>query len=747
MKEIQTELLNVNIEKDIIPHVNIDTVENKVSNIYRPLIPAQIVRVNNALKPLIQNNYVSELETPSKWLTPLMLVKKPSGIDRVCLDLRGLNGLVQQDNYPIPNILTLTDPIRNKRIFTKLDLKDAFFRIPLNYNDRCKTAFKVGTKMYQFNVLPMGFKNAPNVFQKFLDHIMADYINKSAVIYIDDILVFSDSITQHKIDLFNIMKILKIYGFIINQEKAKYFTDNIEFLGYEISYNKIKPLVDRVQGIKDFPIPINLKQVRRFIGILNYDRRFLENISETLRPLYLLTQKNVKFIWGDEQQQAFERAKQKLIDATEIIIPDPSKRFTLETDASATGVGAILRQDNGVVGYLSSTLTPTQQNYTITERELYAAMWAMDKFKFYLKGSEFDLLTDHQAIEFYNTKNDFGNSRIHRWFEHLEEYSFVPKYINGEDMILADAMSRSKIDDQNQENSSEKIAEIIKIHESFNHRRSILNDIKKIGIEVSQKELDYILSQCIVCLERDNKHVNSSSYIDTHKPGEKVGIDLLETKNHWVIVLIDYFSRKVFTRIITSKHGTKILEFVRDVYKKFNFSKIISDNGKEFSNNLLKDWASKNNVIHHFVSAYHHKSAGRVERVNQSLRNDLNKTKGPLKSKLITVTDAYNNKHHRAIGMSPNEALLDENYDRVRKSINIYKTEFKSKQLQQYDLNQKVLIKNELRKSKDHKIFDRQGIIKEILGRNTYNILTDDGKTVKRHFSQLKALPGDVVFA
>ncbi|OAG32577.1 hypothetical protein NEIG_02556 [Nematocida sp. ERTm5] len=441
----------------------------------------------------------------------------------------------------------------------------------------------------------------------------------------------------------------------INWKKAVFATEEMEFLGYKIGYNTIRPLESRIQGIKDYPEPQNKKQLRRFIGLLGYDRRFLWNISETLKPLHNLTKKDEPWKWTETHQKAFDEAKEKLIAETELVIPDYTKRFTLETDASDTGIGAVLKQESGTIGYYSGTLTETQQKYTITEKELYAVIWGMEKCKYYLQGVEFDLITDHQAITYYQTKPDFGNSRIRRWYQKLDEFSFTPKYRRGEDMIQADALSRSLRGSQDMTHPGlEQIYRIqaepvtadeqliLQKHEEWDHRKAIRKELLANNIKVTSKKLKIILNKCITCLERDDKYVRTSKYIDTSKPGELMGIDFMQYANEYVIVMIDYFTRKIFTKAIKTKEATKIFTFIERVYKEFKFGKLISDRGKEFENNIVQDWLHKQGIEHILRPAYRHQGTGRVERVNRTLRNAFNKRKGYLRTKLASITKNYN---------------------------------------------------------------------------------------------------------
>lgn len=246
--------------------------------------------------------------------------------------------------------------------------------------------------------MPQGFKNSPAIFQRNMNIIFNDLIEKNCLIYIDDILVFGETVEEHDESLKLVLNRIKEYGLQENLEKRKEKKEIIQFLGYELSLNKIKPLFSRAQGIIDYPKPKNKKALQRFLGMLNYDRAFIKNITEILKPLYDLLQKDFKFVWSENAIKSFDEIKSRWKENLELRIPDCKKLFTLETDASNIGIGAVLLQENRPISYISRSLSKTEQNYGITEKEVLAALWAMEKFSFYLIGRRFKLKTDHKAI-------------------------------------------------------------------------------------------------------------------------------------------------------------------------------------------------------------------------------------------------------------------------------------------------------------------------------------------------------------
>lgn len=355
------------------------------------------------------------------------------------------------------------------------------------------------------------------------------------------------------------------------------------------------------------------------------------------------------------------------------------KKFMLESDASSVGIGAVLRQEGKPVAYISRCLTKTEKGYSITEREVLAAIWSMEKFRFYLEGNRFDLITDHKAIEEIKRKRDFGSHRIQRWFTRLERFQFDVAYKKGEEIITSDALSRSY------ENVfqikcmvNHSVNEIFLIHEKMNHRKSILKDLENRGIKVSKSELEKILQKCETCKMHDKKYFKSLKHVNTEKPGEKFAVDILElTKNNKYILGIDYFSRKLFAKKINTKEPKNILEFIKMVYAELPFKELISDNGREFNNKLLKNWTTEMRINHVFAIPHYHPSNGRIERANRTIRNAFRKTKGSHKRNLNDILNTYNNSYHRAIGMTPNNALNERNFETVKQKSKTYEREFK----------------------------------------------------------------------
>ncbi|KAG0439176.1 putative uncharacterized transposon-derived protein F54H12.3 [Dictyocoela muelleri] len=275
----------------------------------------------------------------------------------------------------------------------------------------------------------------------------------------------------------------------------------------------------------------------------------------------------------------------------------------------------------------------------------------------------------------------------------------------------------------------------------MNYKKRIKKDLERNGLFASTGRIRRVLSNCIVCQKKDKKSSHLGKHILTSYPGERVPFDILEIKkDNFILLGIDYFTRKVFGKSINSKNSQKIAEFIKYVHGELPIKTLLTDNGREFNNEILKKMCSENGIFQVFAIPYYHKSNGRIERANRTIRDALRHEKRSAKFVLKGVMANYNNSIHRGIGMSPNEALNSENWDRVLDKQEVYKNEFKCNKysLKSFKPNEKVIIKNELKLNKMDNEFRETGIIKNVLGQNSYEVITDANKTIVRHSTQLK---------
>lgn len=673
----------------------------------------------------------------SLWLNPVVLRRKKNGELRFCVDLRRINDLVPLDGYSQPKITELIAELRGHKWFSTLDLKDGYFQVPIRKEDREKTTFDDGSgRLMQFTRMPQGYKNSSGIFQRVMNIVLQGLIGKSCLVYLDDILIFGRSVEEHNCNLRQVRERLDKYCLEENHEKSVIFKKEVIFLGYRVRENTVRPTTDRAQGIIEYPAPGNKKQVQRFLGLINYDRPFIEKASEKLQFLYDLTQKDMPFTWNQESESRFAEVKELWRQNLELVVPDWDKNFVLESDASNVGLGAVLKQDGKTIAYVSRTLKKAERNYSITEKEVLAALWAMEKLRYYLDGREFDLVSDHEAIKEMRKKLEFGSAKIARWFERLEAFNYRPIYRKGAEMVQADALSRAP----GVEDVSGKLGKIMEVHEELSHRKGILKELEERGIEATREELGEVIEECGVCKRKDKKYGGGVNFVVTSEPGERVGMDLMEvSKSERVVLAIDYFTRKIYGKVINTKESGKVLSFIREVQKELKIKTLLTDNGREFDNTRMKAWASETDVKLEFAVPYYHDSNGRVERANRTIRDALKKTAGPLKLRLRNAVKAYNDCRHRGIGMSPDEAMMKSNWEKVREHQARYSQEImKNKGFEKFEIGQKVLIRNELKKGKMDDEFKDQGIIVECLEHDVYKIRLGKGKGLRRHSLQLR---------
>lgn len=286
---------------------------------------------------------------------------------------------------------------------------------------------------------------------------------------------------------------------------------------------------------------------------------------------------------------------------------------------------------------------------------------------------------------------------------------------------------------------SENEKRVLKVHEDFNHRKTIESQVKEIGLEISGSKLREILGKCLVCKRKDTTRKNPGKHVETKGKGEVIAADVMQVNEKEKIVLaIDYFTRMIYGAVILTKESRKILRFLQGVHKELKIEKLITDSGKEFDNKSIREWTKGAGIEHELVTPYYHQGNGRIERANRTIRDALRKSKGLLRVNLKRIINRYNETEHRALGMSPKEAMKGENREGLLERQEKYKNEFKEKKLRKYEIGSKVLIKNEQKKDKMDDEFRESGEIRKALNHDAYEVLLEDGSMLRRHSSQLR---------
>lgn len=420
-------------------------------------------------------------------------------------------------------------------------------------------------------------------------------------------------------------------------------------------------------------------------------------------------------------------------------MPDPNKTFVLETDASDVGLGATLRQEGKPIYHISRVLKGAEKNYTVIEREFLAALWAMEKLKYFLLGKRFKLETDHKALEVMNEKKSFGNARIERWLDRISNFNFKIIYKEGSKQVSADTLSRN-IEDHDNFEIEEKV---LQIHEQNIHRKKIKQELQNQNIYLSQNKINQILKKCETCTKKDRDYKKSAQYFETFSPGEVFAVDIMDLMKKWkAVVGIDYVSRKMFGSCFKTKETENIVRLLEKVYDEFKFETLQTDNGREFVNSSVTKFTKKNNINHNTVTPHYHAANGRIERAIRTIRDGMRRTKGPLRIALATVINKYNDLVHRCIGMSPNSAIEPKNKDQVSQNVEKYKKEFSKGKWSEFNEGDKVILKNMNKKHKMDDEYNELGKILEKKDHASYLVSTNDGRTLHRHASHIRAWPG-----
>jgi hypothetical protein len=307
------------------------------------------------------------------------LAKKKGADYRFCIDYRKLNDITKKDSYPLPRIDKLLERYEGAKWFSSLDLAAGYHQIEMEEKDREKTAFICSQGLFEYNVMPFGLTNAPATFQRMMDKVLKEYIGEFVTVYLDDIMIYSKSFEEHVEHIEKVLMKLKEINAVIKLKKCEFGKRNLEFLGHRVGKDGLQPGVEKVEKIKNMKRPENVTEVRSFLGLCSYYRKFVKDFSKIAKPLNNLMKKNVKFEWKEKQQKAFDILKTKLMEKPIVKYPDFGKEFMVITDASGKGLGAILAQKNKdnkevVIAYASRSLVGAEINYPITDLECLAVV-------------------------------------------------------------------------------------------------------------------------------------------------------------------------------------------------------------------------------------------------------------------------------------------------------------------------------------------------------------------------------------
>nr|AAM08795.1 Putative retroelement [Oryza sativa Japonica Group]AAP52970.1 retrotransposon protein, putative, Ty3-gypsy subclass [Oryza sativa Japonica Group] len=399
----------------------------------------ELAEVKKQVDEQLQKGYIRPSTSP--WGAPVIFVEKKDKTKRMCVDYRALNEVTIKNKYPLPRIDDLFDQLKGAKVFSKIDLRSGYHQLRIREEDIPKTAFTTRYGLYECTVMSFGLTNAPAFFMNLMNKVFMEFLDKFVVVFIDDILIYSKSEEEHEQHLRLVLEKLKEHQLYAKFSKCDFWLTEVKFLGHVITAQGVAVDPSNVESVTKWTPPKTVSQIRSFLGLAGYYRRFIENFSRIARPMTQLLKKDEKFKWTAECDKSFEELKKKLVSAPVLILPDQMKDFQVYCDASRHGLGCVLMQEGRVVAYASRQLRPHEGNYPTHDLELAAVVHALKIWRHYLIGNRCEVYTDHKSLKYIFTQPDL-NLRQRRWLELIKDYDMSIHYHPGKANVVADALSR-----------------------------------------------------------------------------------------------------------------------------------------------------------------------------------------------------------------------------------------------------------------------------------------------------------------
>ncbi|XP_067655940.1 uncharacterized protein [Haliotis asinina] len=589
-----------------------------------PLNKRQVV--DKAVDDMLEAKIIRHSRSP--WSFPIVVVDKKDGSKRFCVDFRALNKVTRPISTPLPLIDDILTQLGHSTCFTTLDLKSGYWQIGMDPQDQEKTAFACHRGLFEFSVMPFGLCNAPSIFMELMNKVL-EGMGAFAIAYLDDILIFSQTQEEHLNHIKAVFKRLREHSLKLKLSKCTFTQRETKYLGFTINSNGIKPDGQKVRVIQAMGAPTTVKEVRSFIGMRSYYRRFIPNFSKIAEPIIKLTKKFARFQWSKDCQRAFDFLKESLTVVPLLTYPDPNQPYTLYTDASDTCIGACLTQKcqewieevEKPIHFLSHKLTDTQCRWSTIEKEAYAIHYALQKLDHYIHNAQFKIRTDHQPLR-YLLESPMQNRKVQQWALGISGYNCTIEYIKGVDNTCADLLSRIPAQpDELPADDSE--VEIDRVDNSL-----------QINVFDSGKFTDQDYAGCLVepeeapplpKMDADLDMVVEQSKddgIQSIKKQLETGTDSkAQLKKFLMISGILYYITDCDDEPSTVAHL-----LIEEIFPRHGCPlEIVTDNGTENVNHTVKETLETLRIHHIRTSFYHPQSNARVERFHRTLHDVLAK--------------------------------------------------------------------------------------------------------------------------
>jgi hypothetical protein len=410
------------------------------------MAPKELAEMKKQLEELRNKEFIRLSSSP--WGCPAIFMKKKDDTLRMCVDYRPLNAVTIKNKYPLPRIDALFDQLAGAKVFLKIDLRLGYHQIKIRPQDIPKTAFSTRYRLYEYLVMSFGLTNAPAFFMYLMNSVFMPELDKFVVVFIDDILIYSKNEEEHAQHIRTVLTRLREHKLYAKFSKCEFWLDRVQFLGHVLTPEGVSVDPSKVQDVLSWKSPTSVHQIRQFLGLAGYYRRFILDFSKIAHPMTKLLQKDAKFVWSPACEEAFQALKKFLTSAPVLAQPDIEKPFDVYCDASRIGFGCVLMQDGRVIAYASRQLKKHEVNYPTHDLELAAVVHTLKIWRHYLLGNKVHIFMDHKSLRYIFTQPEL-NLRQRRWFELIKDYNLEVYYHPRKANVVADALSRrSQVPDE-----------------------------------------------------------------------------------------------------------------------------------------------------------------------------------------------------------------------------------------------------------------------------------------------------------